>query len=180
MSKTKVRLLARAYLFLTIFLLFDAFSVQSQRRTNRVGWPKTKGFYVANSSETIPLFPRTLNGYRLLGNNRSYWDKPFNLKGSTRVFEGNGWEPLPNFPLTMNHCSDGVFMIRWRSANPKVRIATALGYHYTGVIYASKTGTFGYMQGTNCEEPLFKFASGNDTSTLVDIYYDLQFWQAAP
>jgi len=105
---------------------------------------------------------------------------PFRVSGSTRTFQGKGWEPLPNFPVQMNHCDAGMFMIRWRSANPNVRIESALGYHYTGVIYASKPGQFGYMQGTICEEPLFKFVSSGDTSTLVDIYYELKFWQAAP
>ena len=82
----------------------------------------------------------------------------------------------------MNHCSDGVFMLRWRSANPDVLIATALGYHYSGVIFDTKTGTFGYMQGHNCEEPLFKFAGtlNGNIANLVDIYYELKFWQAAP
>jgi hypothetical protein len=38
------------------------------------------------------------------------------------------------------------------------------------------------MSGSNCEQPMFKFAGtvkGNK-STLVDIFYELKFWQAAP
>ena len=80
----------------------------------------------------------------------------------------------------MNHCSDGVFMIRWRSANPNVRTATNIGYSTDVLSGTAKTGAFGYMYGTNCEEPLFKFASAGDSSTLEDIYYELKFWRAAP
>jgi hypothetical protein len=57
-----------------------------------------------------------------------------------------------------------------------------LGFSPDTVSGKAKTGSFGYMFGTNCEQPLFKFAStvkGNK-SNLVDIYYELKFWQAAP
>lgn len=147
----------------------------------RPSWPENHGVYISTSSETIPLFPNSLRGFRA-ADNKDYWDKPFDTKGSMRISEGNDWEPIWNFPLTMNHCSDGVFMIRWRSANPAVLIASATGYHYSGIVYNEKTGTFGYMQGTNCEEPMFKFAGtiNGNTSNLVDIYYELKFWQAAP
>jgi hypothetical protein len=91
----------------------------SQRRSNRTAWPNKRGVNVATSSETIPAFPRALSGYRPTGNN-DYWNHPFEMRSSTRIGEGNGWEPLYEFPFTMNHCSDGVWMIRWRSANPRV------------------------------------------------------------
>jgi hypothetical protein len=144
-------------------------------------WPKDQGVYISSSSETTPLFTTALSGYRATGN-KDYWDRPFDTKGSTRIGEGNGWEPIYDFPLSMNHCSDGVWMIRWRSANPDVLIAAAIGYHYLGEIYDTQTGKFGHMQGTNCEEPLFKFAStlNGNKSNLVDVYYELKFWQAAP
>jgi hypothetical protein len=82
----------------------------------------------------------------------------------------------------MNGCSNGVFMIRWRSSNPDVRIASNLGYSMEVSSATTKIGAFGYMQGTNCEEPLFKLVSvGNgNQSTLTDLYYELKFWQAAP
>jgi hypothetical protein len=144
-------------------------------------WPENQGVYVATSSETIPPFPSALRGYRA-SSDKDYWGRSFAILGSIRIFDGNDWEPIPDFPLTMNHCTDGVFMIRWRSANPDVLIATALGYHYSGIIYDTKTGIFGYMQGTNCEEPMFKFAGtlNEDETNVVDIYYELKFWQATP
>jgi len=154
---------------------------ESATKINVAPWPMHPGVYIATSSETIPHFPHELSGYRAAGN-KDYWDRSFVTQGSIRIFEGNDWEPIPDFPLTMNHCSDGVFMIRWRSANPEVLIASALSYHYLNEIYTTETGKFGYMQGTNCEEPMFKFVGtlkGNE-SNIVDVYYELKFWQAAP
>lgn len=176
------------------FLLPIMLNVRSQTRSARPAWPKKEGVYIATSSETIPLFPRALTGYRSI-RNKDYWNEPFASTGAIRVFEGTGWEIITdsinqpnrkdrsaNFPLSMNHCSDGVFMIRWRSGNPNVRVASALGYHYSGVVSGTKTGRFGYMYGTNCEEPMFKFAGtlNGNRSGIVDIYYELKFWQAAP
>jgi hypothetical protein len=84
----------------------------------------------------------------------------------------------------MNGCSHGVFMIRWRSADPNIRVHS-VATHSTANASRSeaKTGIFGYMSGTNCDQPLFKFA---DTlyrvqgTLLVDLFYELKFWQAAP
>jgi hypothetical protein len=74
-------------------------------------------------------------------------------------------------------------MMRWKSANPDVRIQSSARnsaeYTFSDII---KIGLFGYISGNNCEQPMFKFAgtvNGNE-STLVDVYYDLKFWQAAP
>lgn len=36
------------------------------------------------------------------------------------------------------------------------------------------------LSGTNCDQPMFKFADSRNGDTLVDIYYELKFWQAAP
>lgn len=173
----------RSILFLAIIIatLVSLPALVGGQRKSRSVWPNKEGVYLATSSETIPQFARVLTGYRSTGN-MDYWDHPFTLHGSIRIFQGNGWEGIPDFPMTMNHCSDGLFMFRWRSANPDVRLESALGYHYSGVIFARKTGTFGYMQGHNCEEPLFKIAGirNRNESTLVDVYYKLKFWRAAP
>ena len=144
-------------------------------------WPKNQGVYIASSSETIPIFPRALSGYRS-ESNKDFWGETFASRGTLRIFDSNGWEGIPDFPSTMNGCSAGVFMIRWRSAHPNVCIASTLGYS-TDVTYGKpKTGSFGYMYGNNCEQPLFRFADPHDSNetNLVDIYYELKFWQAAP
>ena len=144
-------------------------------------WPTKPGVFIATSSETIPLFPRALNRYRSV-NNKDYWDRPFSCTGSIRIFEGSGWTVIPDFPTTMNHCSDGVFMLRWRSANPDVRITTALGSFDSTVVSPTKTGKCGYVYSNNCEQLMFKFngtLNGSDAN-LADLYYEVKFWQAAP
>jgi hypothetical protein len=136
--------------------------------------------YIAKSSETIPDFPRVLSGYRT-ENNKDFWDKPFACRGTLRIFSENGWTEIPDFPNSGNNCGAGMFMIRWRSGNPDVRVASTMAYE-KDYISTSKTGAFGYMYGTNCEQPWFKFSVtlNHDESNLVDIYYELKFWQAAP
>jgi len=154
---------------------------EGQRGTARPAWPKQEGVYIATSSERIPLFPRKLSGYRS-ENDKDFWNKPFPSRGSMRVFEGGDWEGLQNFPNTMNGCAAGVFIIRWRLSDPEVRVQSSARFSSTDTPATMKTGTFGYMSGSNCEQPMFKFAgtvSGNK-STLVDVYYELKFWQAAP
>lgn len=148
------------------------------QRSNTPTWPKDKGEYVATSSETIPPFPRTLSDYRS-EDGKDFWDKPFQSKGTVRIFQGNDWQGLPKFPNTMNGCSSGVFMIRWRSSDPSVVIQSSVRYS-KDIAGTMKAGSFGYMSGTNCEQPMFKFGSARNGATLVDVYYELKFWQAAP
>jgi len=162
-------------ILVAVLFLLDA--AQSQQR--RPAWPKQFGAYIARSSETIPLFPRALSGYRF-EEGKDFWGKPFSTKGTIRVFKGQDWEGISKFPNTMNGCSSGVFMIRWRSAYATDRISTSA---VNNVAVASKSetkpGVFGYMSGTNCDQPMFKFADSRNGDTLVDIYYELKFWQAA-
>ena len=164
-----------------VFLLPVAYGAKSQSRGVRLSWPNKKGVYVANSSKTIPAFPRTVSGYRS-ENDKDFWGNTFKSTGSLRVFEGQAWETIYEFPNTMNGCSAGIFMIRWRSANPDVRIATNVGYSTDVTSGTTRVGGFGYMSGTNCEQPLFKFSGvrNSNGSNLADVYYELKFWQAAP
>lgn len=153
------------------------------QRAGRSNWPKD-GVYLATSSETIPQFPRALSGYRPTGD-LDYWDHPlpFSLHGSIRISQGGGWQAISDdFPKTMNHCSAGVFMIRWRSDNPNVLVSTALANELDTPETSVQTGRFGYMRGWNCVQPAFKFgrAINGNKSNLVDIYYELKFWRAAP
>jgi hypothetical protein len=83
----------------------------------------------------------------------------------------------------MNGCSSGFFMIRWRTDSPDSPVQSSVRYSATvagrGEI---KTGGFGYMSGTNCEQPMFNFGEKRlrNGATLVDVHYELKFWQAAP
>jgi hypothetical protein len=146
----------------------------------RPPWPKKVGEYSATSGDAIPRFPRTLSGYHS-EEHKDFWGKPYATKGTVRIFHGVDWQGLPDFPNTMNGCANGVFMIRWRLSDPDVRVhSTARNSSTSGGTVA--TGAFGYMYATNCDQPLFKFAGtiNNNESTLVDVFYELKFWQAAP
>jgi pyrimidine deaminase RibD-like protein len=159
-----------------------------QERTNQqnavsLEWPKDLGAYVATSSEEIPLFPPTLSGFRS-EDGKDFWGKPFSTRGSVRIGQGGDWEGIWKFPNTMNGCSHGVFMIRWRSADPNIRVHSVVAYSAAVVSRSEvKTGIFGYMSGTNCDQPMFKFADAPyrvQGTLLVDVFYELKFWQAAP
>jgi hypothetical protein len=145
----------------------------------RPAWPDEKGEYIAVSSEAIPYFPDKLSEFRPAGDDKDFWSKPFPPRGSIRLLEGNDWEGIPNFPHTMNGCSHGVFMIRWRSADPSLPVRSSLR-HSSKSKGDEKTGAFGYMSGTNCEQPMFKIVETPHGHTLVDLFYELKFWQAAP
>jgi hypothetical protein len=146
-------------------------------------WPKEFGAYIATSSEEIPAFPSTLSGFRS-GDSKDFWGKPFSTKGSIRISQGNDWEGIWKFPNTMNGCSHGVFMVRWRSADPNSRVHSVATYSAAVASRSEvKTGIFGYMSGTNCEQPMFKFADTlyrTQGTLLVDLFYELKFWRAAP
>ena len=114
MKQLRFSLIIAVFAALLLPFLADA------QRAARSVWPKKDGVYLARSSETIPPFPRTLSGYRATGN-LDYWDNPlpFTLHGSVRIHQGFGWQGISDdFPMTMNHCSAGAFMIRWRSIIP--------------------------------------------------------------
>jgi len=173
---------ARLRFGIAVFFLFTAFlGAAGQRAVARSVWPKSTGEYIAASSDRIPPFPRTLNGYRS-ENDKDFWGSPFPSRGTMRVFQGNDWQGLPKFPNTMNGCSTGVFMIRWRSGSPDVRVQSSVRNSSKDTSATIKAGSFGYMSGSNCEQPMFKFADtvNGNKSTLVDVYFELKFWQAAP
>jgi hypothetical protein len=149
----------------------------------RLSWPEQLGGYIAISSEAIPPFPSELSGYRFEAG-KDFWGRPISEKGTIRVFQGGGWQGLHKFPATMNGCSSGVFMIRWRSADTETPVESSLG-SYRGDVRKEDSKPaegFGYMSGTNCDQPMFKFPDGPNHlgATRVDVYYDLKFWQAAP
>lgn len=154
-------------------ILFCSIPIFGQAR-----WPKTEGVYVAKSSANIPAFPRTLTGFRAARVNRDFWGNTFDSHGSIRV--GEYWSGIPDFPNTQNKCSHGVFMIRWRTGYG-VRINSTLAYSEENAS-GGKAGSFGYMYGHNCEQPLFRVINStkDGLSPVADVYYELKFWQTAP
>jgi hypothetical protein len=158
------------------------YSPAPRRGPARPSWPQQLGVYTASSSETILAFPSELSGHRFEAG-KDFWGKPFSEKGTIRVFRGSGWQGIPKFPATMNGCSHGVFMIRWRSAHLETPVESSVRSYNAVVALDTKPAQgFGYMSGTNCEQPMFKFpdATNKHGATLVDVHYELKFWQAAP
>jgi hypothetical protein len=90
-------------------------------------WPTHRGANVTTSSESIPLFPKRLSGF-ISEAGQDFWGKPFPSRGTMRIFQGQSWQGIPDFPNTQNGCSSGAFMIRWRSANPDVRVQSSARY----------------------------------------------------
>jgi hypothetical protein len=170
----------RIMVVLLFGFLVTPLGMGAQQSTAQPIWPKTKSEYVATSFEQIPAFPRLLSGYRS-ENDMDFWNKPFPSKGSIRIVSGNGWQGLDDFPNTMNHCDAGVFMIRWRLVNSNVRIQSSLRYSIDDKSATTKTGTFGYMSGSNCQQPMFRFGetANGSASDFVDLDYELRFWQKA-
>jgi hypothetical protein len=174
-----------AFAFALLVALLTTPIVNGQR-TRRALWPKQSGVFVATSSETIPLFPRGLSGYRPVRKGFSYFDEPFEWSGSIRV--GYDWSGIPGFPAGMNHCDYGVWMLRWRNSNSDVLVASrASSYDDVDKSYpfagnAVRVGRFGYIHGFSCVQPAFKISRtlNRNSSTIDDIYYELKFWQAAP
>lgn len=158
-------------------------NAMSQRSPARPTWPKQAGVYIASSSEAIPAFPRQLSGFRS-EDGMDFWGKPFSVRATIRVFQDNGWQGIPQFPNTMNDCSSGFFMIRWRTDSPDSPVQSSVRYSATVAGNRQiKAGSFGYMSGTNCEQPMFNFGDKRNPkngATLVDVHYELKFWQAAP
>lgn len=171
---------SRLAAFLCLALL--PLTANGQRSPARLSWPKQAGTYVATSSETIPAFPSNLSGFRS-DEGKDFWGKPFSVSGTMRVFQGKGWMGIPKFPNTMNGCSSGFFMIRWRTDSPDEPIQSSIrSSAAVGDVKSVRKGAFGYMSGSNCDQPMFNFGNARmrNGSTLVDIHYELKFWQAAP
>jgi hypothetical protein len=154
----------------------------SERPTT--AWPKRGGVYVATSSEGIPDFPRVLSGFHAARRGVTYFDEPFDSSSGARV-SSDRWEGIYQFPVTENQCSAGVFMLRWRSGGG--RIATMLGgdtgesYRLNNGVPSVQTGRFGYIYGSNCQQPMFKFVPDrNFSGNIEDVYYEVRFWKAAP
>jgi hypothetical protein len=141
-------------------------------------WPKHNGVYITRSSRMIPAFPTALSGYRS-ENSKDFWGKTFPNTGSVRIFQGHDWAGIPDFPATMNGCRKGIFMIRWLSSSPDVRIESSLGSYdlKVGTEVNPKVGVSGYMSGTNCDQPAFRFAGTSGGGASVDVFYELKFWQ---
>jgi hypothetical protein len=146
----------------------------------RPPWPQTMGEFRAMSRDRIPVFPRALSGY-VSEPGKDFAGKPYPIRGSVRVEDGSEWKGLRHFPRAKNGCSFGVFMLRWRLSDPAIRVYSTID-NPTKSTPNVATGAYGYMYGTMCDKPQFKFANATkpNWSNRVDVFYELKFWEATP
>lgn len=169
-----------------LIILFTLITVASISIFGQKPWTKNGGVNIAKSSKQVPAFPRSIIDYRSAVTNKDLSGNKFKWSGSIRV--GSDWTGIPDFPNTIDTCTAGVFMIRWRTRN-RIPVKSSLDRmpeNEQRINLAdnsdAKTGKFGYMYASNCNQPLFKVVerSKNGSSTAVDIYYELKFWKTVP
>jgi len=147
--------------------------------TVRSLWPKEDGVYIVSSVKSLPAFPKKSPGYKYAGQDRDYFDDPIKTKGTIRLKNGGDWEEIPSFPYGMNKCVYGRYMIRWWTANNSISISSTSGSPDMASESINRTGVSGYMQGSLCDEPLFKLTSGlrGNKSDWIGLYYEIKFWK---
>ena len=146
----------------------------------RPAWPRNMGEFSAVSRDGIPLFPRTLKGY-VSEPGKDIAGKPYPVRGRIHVADGSEWKGLRHFPKTKNGCSFGVYMLRWRVSDPATRVYSTIDNpRWSNPNVA--TGAYGYMYGSVCDKPQFKFAKATKPNWpgLADVYYEVKFWEATP
>jgi len=138
------------------------------------------GEFRATSRDRIPVFPRALSGY-VSEQGKDFSGKPYPVRGSISVEDGSEWKGLRHFPTTRNGCSFGVFMLRWRVSDPAIRVYSTIDNPRKSTANVA-TGAYGYMYGTICDKPQFKFAKATKPNwpNHVDVFYELKFWEAKP
>jgi hypothetical protein len=148
--------------------------------TSRPTWPGRMGEFSARSRDRIPVFPVALSGYRSEPN-KDFKGKPYLTRGSIHVEDGSEWKGLRHFPKAKDGCSSGLFMLRWRLSDPAIRVYSTIDNPRKSTANVA-TGAFGYMYGSVCDKPQFKFAKATkpNWSNHVDVFYELKFWEATP
>ena len=148
--------------------------------TARPTWPDRMGEFSARSRASIPYFPVALSGYRSEAN-KVFRGKSYLTRGSIRVEDGDDWRGLKHFPRARNGCSSGLFMLRWRLSDPAIKVYSTIDNPDKSPAKVA-TGTYGYMYGSVCDKPQFKFAKATkpNWSKHVDVFYESKFWQATP
>lgn len=106
---------------------------------------------------------------------------------TVRAFQTGG--VIDGFPVTMNHCTDSMFTVRWRSLAGLIEAATyggdALGPDRVSVqvdrarISSSTIDTAGLMIMNQCQQPMF-FYAGKPPGNLSDVTIEYVRWSAAP
>ncbi len=91
---------------------------------------------------------------------------------------------IPDFPITMNGCTDRAMRTQWRSLGKPVRVGvvffrddpeSATPADASGLVEESQ----GSIDTGGCEQPVF-FVSDDAQGNLVDITYETRIYDAAP
>ena len=146
----------------------------------RPAWPRSMGEFTVASRDRIPPFPRALKGY-VSEQGKDIAGKPYPMRGRIHVEDVNGWKGLRHFPKTKNGCSFGVYMLRWSVSDPATRVYSTIDNPRWSTPNVA-TGAYGYMYGTVCDKPQFKFAKATKPNWpgLADVVYEVKFWEATP
>jgi hypothetical protein len=170
-------------------------SSRANRQFDLVGlWNRSPDIVIVDSMEKILEFPDRLPGFAAMPDGVNYWNEPFKTRGTVRLFQGDDstkWQSLPSsnnedtgFPGSMNRCGAGMWLVRWRADHPHALIEAAVGFNWEDdpVVLKSKIGRFGYMKGTKCDEPMFRFSKMTDgsTSQMIDLRYEIRFFEVRP
>lgn len=132
----------------------------------------------ASKVEPAP-FPSEFPGFRLTSTHDTF----------VRVFDDGRPQVIYDFPATMNGCSQGKFVVRWRTLDPDVPVEFRPVYGGTGPDNLipvdgaeSKTSEHGYWESlSSCEQPSWSMRdAGSTDSTLTDITVEYQVWTSAP
>lgn len=124
-------------------------------------------------SATVAAFPTSVSGYRL---------REKKVRSEVRLFQGGKWQALPPMDEGLaGHCDAAIWVVRWRSRNPDVTVASALGdtaFPGFNRLGSPSVGGAGHIYGNACVSPGLKFASAinGNRSNLVDVDYEYQIW----
>jgi len=123
---------------------------------------------------TAPPMPASLPGFTKQGGV---------VDTMVRVFQGEGGSLVPDFPWTMNGCSQQTFTVQWRAEDGAPVTAGMTGDEQPpvalGDVPRPTTAAAGLMQGDGCSQPAFFFVN-DPPDTLEDVAVAYQVWVATP
>lgn len=122
-----------------------------------------------------PDFPQDLDHWTL----HAQWsDQPRAFVGERTTVVGPDASDL-GFPVSMNGCSSGRFLVRWRALDGLDVQATQVDVE--GTVGKTVTGASGWMDLDACSAPAFSLAAAfPDGGNLEDVTVEVQQYFPAP
>lgn len=155
-----------------------------------VVWDSSAGIHTVLTLKEVQPFPDTYGDYNLVTGEVDATGGQFKPTGRIDLnTTGNEeWFSVPDgfggtFAKTSQGCEDGMWMIRWRSKDRHQTVVSSKYYTPRGAIIApSALGPYGFMVGSNCEEPLFRIydeAEGFTGPTEASVEFEIRFWRTS-